>query len=93
MRPGGSPSRRTRNRGTVIQKVRSKVNVVMNRLVREGVITGFKTNFDFPDGTHTPQVAVALSEEWSLEAARLLVVDALAEVVIGIDVTVARDRP
>jgi hypothetical protein len=76
-----------------VQKVRSKVNVVMNRLVAEGVIAGFKTNFDFPDGPHTPQVVVAVSKEWSPEAARLLVADALAEVVIGINVTVARDCP
>ena len=73
-----------------VQKVRSKVNVVMNRLVAEGVITGFRANFDFPDGTHTPQVAVSVSEEWSPEVARLLVVDALSEVVIGIDITVSR---
>ena len=76
-----------------VQKVRSKVNVVMNRLVGEGVITGFKTNFDFPDGIHTPQVAVEVPDDWSPEAVRLLVVDALSEVVIGIDVTVARDHP
>ncbi len=74
------------------QKVRGKVNVVMNRLVAEGVIAGFKTNFDFPDGTHTPQVAVSVPDDWSQEAARLLVVDALSEVAIGIDVTVARDH-
>ena len=75
-----------------VQKVRSKVNVVMNRLVREGLITAFKTNFDFPDGPHTPQVAVSVPDDCSPEAVRLLVVDALSEVVIGIDVTVARDR-
>ena len=72
------------------QKVRSKVNVVLNRLVREGIISGFRTNFDFPDGPHTPQVTVSVSGERSPEAARLLVVDALAEVVVGVDVTVAR---
>lgn len=27
---------------------RGNVNVALNRLVREGVITGFKTNFDDP---------------------------------------------
>ena len=76
-----------------VQTVRSKVNVVMNRLVAEGVITGFRTNFDFPDGTHTPQVAVSIPDDCSPEEARLLVVDALSEVVIGIDVTAARDHP
>ncbi len=73
-------------RGT--QKVRGKVNVVMNRLAAEGVITGFRTNFDFPDGTHTPQVAVGVPNDRSQEAVRFLVVDALADEVIGIDVTV-----
>ncbi len=72
------------------RKIRGSVNVVLNRLVREGVITGFRTNFDQQGGATTPHVTATVAEEWSLEAARALIVDALTEVASGIDVTVER---
>ncbi len=72
------------------QNVRGKVNVVLNRLVREGVITGFRTNFDQQGGAANPHVNATVAEEWSLEAARALIVDALTGMAISIDVTVER---
>ncbi len=70
------------------QKVRGKVNVVMNRLVREGIIAGFKTNFGYDNETTSPQVTVTALEGRSPEEVRALVVDALTETAISIDVTV-----
>ena len=70
------------------QKVRGKVNVVLNRLVREGVISGFKTNFDDQGGNASPHVTVAVPEGRSLEEVRALVVNAVMEAAIGINVTV-----
>ncbi len=70
------------------QCVRGKVNVVMNRLVREGIIAGFKTNFGYDNETTSPHVTVAAPEGRPLEEVRALVLDAITEAAIGIDVTV-----
>ncbi len=72
------------------QKLRSKVNVVLNRVVREGVISGFKTNFGNLGEADSPHVTVAVAEGQSLEEVRALVMDAVMGVVGGIDVTAAR---
>ena len=72
------------------RRLRGNVNIALNWLVREGVITGFKTNFDQQGTAATPHVTATVAEEWSLEAVRALIVDALTEVAIGIDVTVER---
>ncbi len=72
------------------QKVRGKVNVVLNRLVREGVISGFKTNFDQQGGADSPHVTATVAEGRALEEVRALVVDAITETAIRIDVTVER---
>ena len=72
------------------QKVRGKVNVVLNRLVREGVITGFKTNFGHDSETPSPHATVTAPEGRPLEEVRALVVNAVMEAAIGIDVTVER---
>ena len=62
----------------------------MNRLVREGIISGFKTNFDDQGGTASPHVTVTVPEGRSLEEVRALVMDAITDTAIGIDVTVER---
>ena len=73
-----------------VQKVRSKVNVVMNRLVGEGIITGFKTNFGDGNETTSQHVTVSAPEGRTLDDVRALVVDAVADTAIGISVTVER---
>jgi hypothetical protein len=73
-----------------VQKVRSKVNVVMNRLVGEGIIARFRTSFGQDDDTPSPRVTVTLSEGRSPHEVRALVVNAVAEAAIAIDVTVER---
>ena len=69
-------------------KVRSKVNVLMNRLVREGAVSGFKTNFGYMNGTLPPHVTVVAPDGRSQEEIRALVVDAITNIAVGIDVTV-----
>ena len=70
------------------QNVRGRVNVAMNHLVREGVITGFKTNFGYDNETASPRVTIMVPEGRSTEEVRSFVVDAIMEAAIGIDVTV-----
>jgi hypothetical protein len=73
---------------TGTQRVRGKVNLVMNCLVREGVITGFQTNFGYDNMTASPCVTITVPEGRSREEVRTLMVNAIAETAIGIDVTV-----
>ena len=73
-----------------IPRIRGKINVVLNGLVRTGVIAGFRTNFGDPDGAHTPLVSVTAIEGQSPEDARVAVMNALMTVAIGIDVTAER---
>lgn len=62
-----------------LPKSRGSINVVLNRLVREGVITGFKTNFGDKDGADHPRVTVtaATPSEEALDHVRVVVSDAL----------------
>ena len=71
-----------------VRTIRGKVNVVLNGLVREGVITGFRTNFDAPEGISGPVVTVTVPASRSPEDVRVRVMDALMDVAIGINVTV-----
>jgi len=64
--------------------------MVLNRLVREGVISGFKTNFDQQGGAASPHVTATVAEGRSLEEVRVLVMDAIMETAIDITVTVER---
>ncbi len=70
------------------QRVRGKVNVVLNRLMREGVISGFRTNFDNQGKAASPHVTVTVAEGKSLEDMQVLVMNAVMEVAVGINVTV-----
>ncbi len=73
-----------------VPKIRGKVNVVLNQLVREGVITGFRTNFHVHDKASTPVVTVIAPSGGLLDEVRVRVMEALADVAIGINVTVER---
>jgi hypothetical protein len=71
-------------------KIRGKINAVLHGLVREGVISRFRLDFGDDDALSDPIVTVAVSEGQSLEDVRMSVIDALAAVAIGIDVTAER---
>lgn len=49
---------------------RGDVNVLLNRLIREGVIGGFKTNFDGPSVAQGLQVVVTAGEAAEQGASR-----------------------
>jgi hypothetical protein len=70
------------------QGVRGKVNVVLNRLVSEGAITGFRTNYYTRDEASAPVMTVTAPGGGSLDEVRVRVMDALMDVAIGINVTV-----
>jgi hypothetical protein len=71
-----------------VRTIRGKVNVVLNGLVREGVITGFRTNFDAPERLSGPFVTVIVPASRSPEDVRVRVINAVAAVAIGIDIIV-----
>ena len=71
-----------------VRTIRGKVNVVLNGLVREGVITGFRTNFDVPEGISGPIVTVTVPASGSPEDVQVRVTNAVAAVAIGIDIIV-----
>ncbi len=72
---------------TGVQKIRGKVNVVLNGLVREGVIIGFRTSFGVNHGAGAPHVIVFLPEGRELDDVRALVRNALRQVGVSINVT------
>ena len=69
-----------------VAKIRGQINVVLNRLVREGVISSFRTNFGSDKQEGAPQVTVSVPASKSIDDARFVVADALTEVVIGVKV-------
>lgn len=69
-------------------KVRGKVNMVLNGLVREGVIAGFRTTFGRDNEPGAPIITVTTPEGGSPDDVKLRVMDALADVVIGVGVIV-----
>ena len=69
-------------------KVRGKVNMVLNGLVREGVIAGFRTTFGRDNEPGAPIITVTTPEGGSPDDVKLRVMDALADVAIGVGVTV-----
>ena len=71
-----------------VRTIRGKVNVVLNGLVREGVITGFRTNFDVPERLSGPIVTVTVPASGSPEDVQVRVTNAVAAVAIGIDIIV-----
>jgi hypothetical protein len=71
-----------------VRTIRGKVNVVLNGLVREGVITRFRTNFDVHDEASAPVVTVTTPSGRSPEDVQVRVINAIAAVAIGIDIIV-----
>jgi hypothetical protein len=69
-------------------RIRGKVNVVLNGLVSDGAIAGFRTTFGVDNGAGAPLVTVTAPEGQSPHDVKVLVMDALAGVAIGIDVAV-----
>ncbi len=70
--------------------LRGDIASVLNRLVGQGVIASYRTNFDAPEVQHGPHVTVTIADGRSPEDVRVLVISALMEVAIGIDLTVER---
>jgi hypothetical protein len=68
--------------------IRGNVNVALNRLVQGGIITGFKTTFGTDTGPGAPGVTITVPEGRSPVEVRERVMNALADVVVGINVTV-----
>jgi hypothetical protein len=75
------------------RKIRGNLNIVLNRLVRDGVIADFRTNFGDEDKSGTPLVTVTAPPGQDLAAVQSLVLNALTEVAIGIDVAVEPFSP
>jgi hypothetical protein len=67
-------------------KIRGKVNVVLNGLVREGVIAGFRTTFGAEGEFGAPVVTITVSDGQSPGEVKARVMDALADIAIGIDI-------
>lgn len=69
------------------------VNAALNRLTREGIITGFKTNFGrtMPVGApHVIITAAGITDAESEEAVRRQVASVLEPVIEGCTITVDR---
>ena len=73
-----------------VRGIRGTINIEMNRLVREGVISGFRSNFDFRDKADLPHVIVTVPDGRSREDVRVLVLNAMAAVAVDIDIRVER---
>ncbi len=69
-------------------KIRGKVNIVLNGLVREGVIAGFRTTFDVEGEFGAPVVTITVPEGQSPDEVKARVMEALAEAAVGIDIVV-----
>ncbi len=70
---------------------RGDVNLVLNRLIGQGVIASYRTNFDTVDAHQEPHVTVTAPASRSPDDVQLLVMDALAAVAVGIGLTVERE--
>ena len=71
-------------------KLRGKIDAMLNQMVSEGVISGFRLDFGDDNALSHPTVTVTVSEEQPLEDVRVRVIKALAAVVVGIDVAAER---
>lgn len=71
-----------------VPRIRGRINLVLNGLVRAGVIAGFRTSFGTDNGPGAPVVTVTAPGGGSPDDVRALVTDALADVAAGIDVVV-----
>ena len=77
-----------------VLRMRGQINVILNRLVREGAIAGFSTNFGAAgDPPPPPCITVAAPSGQPPEAVRHRVMQAVADVAIGIDVEVRPATP
>ena len=68
------------------------VNLTLNRLVREGLLTGFKTNLSSPDRDGL-KVAITPASGGGAEEARRRVEDDLSALVGEVMVTIAEHEP
>jgi len=68
--------------------LRGDINKALNRLVREGVIVGFQTNFGTPAEPYGVHVIVTPTSATNLEAVRNTVTDALSSLSEDVTVTV-----
>ncbi len=71
-------------------KLRGKIDAMLNQMVSEGVISGFRLDFGDDDALSRPTVTVTVSEGKALEDVRVRVIKVLAAVVVGIDVAAER---
>ena len=71
-----------------VSKIRGKVNIVLNGLVREGVIAGFRTTFDVEGEFGAPVVTITVPEGQSPDEVKARVMDVIADIAVGIDIDV-----
>ena len=76
-----------------VSKIRGKVNIVLNGMVREGVIAGFRTNFGVDSEFGAPVVTITVPEGQSRDEVKARVVEALAGVAIDIVVEPGATTP
>jgi hypothetical protein len=70
------------------RKIRGQVNVVLNGLIRDGVISAFRTNFGRDNEPGAPIITVTTPEGGSPDDVKAHVMDALADVVIGVSLII-----
>ncbi len=70
-----------------------RVNAVLNRLAREGVVAGYWTNLGHPSRALGLHVIVARTEGRDRDSTRAAVAAALRRVAPGATVTVAEELP
>jgi hypothetical protein len=68
--------------------LRGDINLVLNRLVGQGVIASYRTNFDTVEAHQGPHVTVTAPPSRAPDDVRLRVMDALAAVAVGVGLTV-----
>jgi hypothetical protein len=68
------------------------INLTLNRLVREGVIQGFKTNLSSPDRTAGLSVTITLPSDSAVDPIRDRVSEELEALVEGVVVTVDQQQ-
>ncbi len=76
-----------------VLRMRGQIDVILNRLLREGVITGFSTNFGATgDPLPPPCIIVNPPSGQEPEAVQHRVAQAVADVATGIDIKALTER-
>jgi hypothetical protein len=86
-----APARAQRPRKTA--RSWGDINLTLNRLVREGVISKFKTNLSSPDRNSGLEVAIIPVPNSDAEEARERVLGDLEALVEGVTVTIQEPEP